>query len=309
MSEQNTIGLIGLGKMGYPMAEHLLEQAYQVITTDLNLELVQNITQQGAVGTSSLEELTNQLPQPKIILLSLPAGDPIDQTLAELIPHLSENDVVVDSSNSFYQDSRRRAVILREKNIYLLDVGISGGVSGARNGGCLMIGGDEQAFVTAKHLFTALSQNNSYQHLGPSGAGHFVKGIHNLVEYGYLQALVEGLAALKTVSDQEDFNLSVVKICHLWNQGSIVQSRLVEDAATALIQNPTLESISGSVYGQTHQEMVKLTEIAQSFGINLPACQTAIDARKESQIHPNYTSQFLNAIRQVFGGHQEWKKP
>jgi 6-phosphogluconate dehydrogenase len=299
------IGFIGLGKMGYRMAENLLEHDYDVIAYDINTKQVESISEKGAQGAQSLEEMFEYLVPSRTIVLSVPAGESTDKLISDLRRILSSGDVVVDSGNSFFEDSQRRAKYLADEGIDFLDVGISGGVTGARYGGCLMIGGDKNVYENLRSLFEDLSKEGSFQYLGKSGAGHLVKGYHNLVEYGYLQALAEGLVSINGVSQQEGMDIDLVDVCNIWNNGSIVESRLVGDAKVALSDD--LENISGSVFGQTQKEMESLVHLAGSLGLELPTCVSAVRARMKSQTNPTLAGQIINSIRNVFGGHKEWR--
>ena len=302
------IGLIGLGKMGYRIAERLVDHEYRVVATDTSSEPISQISDYGAVGKGSIEDLVKEMKSPRFIILSVPAGDITEEVISNLTPHLSPNDIVADSGNSFFEDSQRRARMLKKNGIYLLDVGISGGVDGARNGACLMIGGEREVYERVEHVFAALAQNGSYSYLGRNGAGHLVKGFHNLVEYGYLQALAEGLATISALSEQKGLGIGSTDVCDIWNKGSIIQSRLVGDARKALASDETLAGVSGSVIGQTISEMEQLVIIAQELGISVPSCGAAIRARIDSLDNPTRVGQITNATRRIFGGHEEWKE-
>jgi 6-phosphogluconate dehydrogenase len=299
--------MIGLGKMGFRMVEHLLEQNYQVFANDIDQKQMDTIEKKGAVVFGLIEKLVKTIPAPRRIIISIPA-ERVDTVLDELAKHLSDGDTIIETGNSFYKDSQNRAKKLLAKGIHFLDVGLSGGISGARHGACIMIGGDKQIFDKTENIFNALSKNGSYKYLGKSGAGHLVKGYHNFVEYGYMQSLAEGLATLKKISEKEEMDITCKDVCEIWNKGSIVQSRLVEDAKIAFSHDADLKGINGSVHGQTHKEMEKLAEIAKSMGIDVPSCEAAINVRKNSQNNPTYVGNILNAMRNVFGGHEEWKK-
>lgn len=302
------IGLVGLGKMGFRMAQRLLEQDFKVVAFDINKEFVEKIIKEGAIGVESLNEVVKNLESPRKILLSVPSNKILEQITFELKGKLSPRDIVIDLGNTFYKDSKIRAKSLAEKGIFLLDVGVSGGISGARNGACLMIGGKKEIFKSIEPLFKALSKNNSYKYLGNSGAGHLVKGYHNFVEYGYMQALAEGLVTLENISKKNDFDLNLMDVCDIWNRGSIVESRLVGDAKKAMETFRDLENVSGTVIGQTHEEMEKLVKIAEKFDVEVPVCKSAIEVRKKSVDNPSRIGKVLNAMRTIFGGHQEWKK-
>ncbi len=302
------LGLIGLGKMGFPVAENLLEKGFEVVATDVNSEAVEKIAEKGAAGTSSINELSENLPEtPKVIIVLVPA-EVVGNVLDELSLTLSEGDIILECGNSFYRDSQERAKKLAGKGIVFMDVGMSGGVSGARHGACLMIGGEKAAFEKAKPVFEALSKNGSCQYLGKSGSGHLAKGYHNLAEYGCLQSLAESLSTLNSISDKEGLNIELLKVCEIWNKGSIIESRISRDAETALKNNPSLEGISGSVTGQTRKEMEKLVKIANDYGVEVPSCEAAVRARADSRKAPTFAGKLTNAIRNVFGGHAEWKK-
>ena len=299
------VGLIGLGKMGFRMAERLLDHDFKVIVSDVDSDSVMRISRKGGIGKNSIKEMTEALSRPRCIMLSVPA-EAVDRVISELVPFLSEGDIIVDSGNSFFRDSQNRANKLKKKGVCFLDVGVSGGVGGARNGACLMIGGEEEVYLKIEKIFAALSKEGSYKYLGKSGAGHLVKGYHNLVEYGYLQALAEGLLSVNALSEKEDMGIDLKGVCDIWNKGSIVESRLVGDARVAL--EGRMEGISGSVRGQTQKEMEFLVEAANGIGAETPCCKAAIDARIASQSRPCAVGKLINAIRNVFGGHEEWKK-
>ncbi len=299
--------LLGLGKMGMAVAENLTEKGIDLLATDKSDDLVIEAKKREINAFGSLKELFGAASHPYIVGLLVPSPV-VDDAIAEIKPFLKEGDIIIDMGNSFFKDSIRRAKELKEKNIEFLDVGTSGGLSGARGGGCLMIGGKKETFLKTEWLFKAISKNNSYVYLGESGAGHLVKGYHNLVEYGYLQALAEGLVCIDEISKKEDIHINIIDVCSIWNRGSIAESRITRDAETALKTNPTLQGISGAVFGQTHKEMETLVNIAKDTGIDLFSCENAVKARILSQKKPTKTGKIINAIRNVFGGHQEWKK-
>ncbi|MAG72804.1 6-phosphogluconate dehydrogenase [archaeon] len=300
------IGIIGLGKMGFPMAENLLEKEFTVVGYDVITESVDTLATKGAQPASSVQELCGKLEAPRVILLSLPASV-VDTVLDELKTCLSQGDIIIESGNSFYKDSQQRAATLREKGICMLDVGISGGVYAARNGACCMIGGDREIFDKTEFVFKALSWNGSYKYLGKSGTGHLVKGYHNFVEYGYMQALAEGFMTLEKVSEKESLGINLRDICDIWNNGSIVESRLLDYTKKALETYGDLATIPGSVKGQTQSEMEILARIADNMGVSVPACKAAITFRTQSLAKPSRIGKLLNGMRNMFGGHQEWK--
>jgi len=307
MNEKKEIILIGLGKMGFGIMENLLGKKFRVGVYDANNELLKKAIEKGAEKISSLEEIKLKFSYNRVLIVCIPSGE-TGKIIEKLKTLLEPGDIVIDLGNSFYRDSKNRAEFLKEKRIKFIDAGISGGVEGARKGGCLMIGGEKETFEKIEYVFEALSKNNSYQYLGKSGSGHLVKGYHNLVEYGFLQALAEGLICVKEISEKEGININLVDVCKIWKQGSILESRLVKDAERALEKNPELEGVSGSVFGQTQKEMEKLLEIAKETGIKSPSCEAAVNERIESQKNPSVSGKIINVIRNVFGGHEEWRK-
>lgn len=307
MKRTSEIGIIGLGKMGYRIAQRLIEKKYRIIAYDIDEDLRNKIASEGAVIGENIVDYFKKFSGNKIIILSVPASG-VDEVLTEISKHMDKGDIILESGNSFYQETIKRHDRLIKKGIDLIDVGISGGITGARNGGCLMIGGNKGVFESIEELFVDMSKDGSYQYLGGSGSGHLVKGYHNFVEYGYLQSLAEGLVTLKTISDRSKFNISLLDVCTIWSRGSIVESRIVRDAKKAIEENPSLEGISGSVNGQTLYEMKKLAEIAYKYGVQTPACNVAIEVREKSLAKPSMIGKMINAIRNIFGGHQEWKK-
>ncbi len=303
MTMNKEIGFIGLGKMGYNMANRLIRHDYAVTAYDINQEVTTSLT--GAKSTSSITELVKILTPPRTIIISIPAGE-LDKLLNTLAPLLDADDIIIDSGNSFFQDTIERGKRLKLNGIRFIDCGVSGGISGAKDGACIMIGGDKDVFNTIEHIFKTLSRDNSYKYMGKSGSGHLVKGYHNLVEYGFLQSLAEGLVSINEVSLNNNMDIELKDVCNIWNNGSIVESRLVQDAEIAL--KNSLKDISGSVYGQTQLEMKQLINVAHEYKLYLPSCEAALNERLKSQEKPTLAGKIINATRRVFGGHQEWKK-
>jgi 6-phosphogluconate dehydrogenase len=300
------IGFIGLGKMGLPLAQRIVKSGEPLCVFDLNKDNVKRAVRSGAVGCLSISELADKLAKPKVIFLCVPAGKSIDLIVKQLGPHLAAGDTLIDLGNSFYQATQVRAKKLKQLGVTLIDVGVSGGVAGARSGACLMIGGDAGRVARLDKLFKSLSNNGSYRYVGRSGAGHFVKGFHNLIEYGYLQALAEGLASCAKLGKRAGLTVGLEELCDLWSQGSIIESRLVTDAKKAFQVNPRLLGIAGTVHGQTSGEMKKLIKLAKQAGVKPSAGEAAIKARINSRHQPTESGKIINAIRQVFGGHQDW---
>jgi len=237
------LGMIGLGRMGANMTERLVMGGHRVISFDRSPEAIQRVVDIGAVGAHSLADFVKQLTLPRAIWLMVPSGDPVDQTIEQLLPSLTPGDTIIDGGNSNYKDSIRRAQKLKPHGIHFVDAGTSGGVWGLKNGYCMMVGGEADVIARLEPIFKTLAPKDGYLHVGPNGAGHFVKMIHNGIEYGMLQAYGEGFELLKAAQ----FDLDLGKISHLWNQGSVVRSWLLELAESAFEKDPKLSSIKGYV--------------------------------------------------------------
>ncbi|MFC1571741.1 NADP-dependent phosphogluconate dehydrogenase [Candidatus Margulisiibacteriota bacterium] len=301
------LGFIGLGKMGFYLAQKIIAAGYNVCVYDSKKEIVSQVVNKGAQGSSSVREIGEKLVRPRVVMLCVPAGKVIDEIIEQLIPYLSKGDTLVDLGNSFYKDSQRRAKSLGKMKIHYIDVGVSGGIEGAKHGACLMIGGDKIQVYKQKHLFKSMSRNGSYQYVGKSGSGHLVKGYHNLIEYGYLQSLAEGLESLSRVGTSEGLAVNLEEVCAIWNKGSIIESKILADAQKAF-KECSLKNIKGTIYGQTLEEMKKLIKLANQAGVRVYSSAAAVKARINSRKNPTYSGKIVNAIRNVFGGHEEWKK-
>ncbi len=291
------LGYIGLGKMGINMVERLLEKKYQVVAYDRNSEAVRSIAKIGAVTSRSLKDLAEALPSPRLVWLMVPY-QAVDDVLQELFPFLTKGDTVIDGGNSPYKHSVRRAGELEQRGIDFLDAGVSGGPGGARSGACIMIGGKRDVFRKFELLFRDLAVEHGYAHVGKSGAGHFVKMVHNGIEYGMMQALAEGFSVLRASA----FDLNVAAVAELYNHRTVIESRLVGWLRTAYEQSgPDLAGISGSA-GQSGEGMWTL-EAARELGVAVPVIQASFDFRLQSQKQPSYTGKIISALRQQFGGH------
>lgn len=295
------IGVIGLGKMGANVARHLKEQGWRVIghaTTPISSRKLEG---EGIKGAATLKELVEQLSSPRIIWLMMPAGQGVDTALfgkGNLTTLLKKGDIVVDSGNSFYKDSIRRAKILSKKGIYFIDVGYSGGPYGARNGGSLMIGGERKTFKKLEPLFRALACKGGYQFFPGAGAGHFVKMVHNGIEYGMMQALGEGFAILR----KSKYKLDLKNVVDIYNHGSVIESRLVGWLEAAFkAHTDALTDVSGSV---AHTgEGLWTVQTAKEMGIAAKVIEDAFKFRINSHKHPDYTGKVVSALREQFGGH------
>ena len=291
------LGMIGLGRMGANMTERLVLGGHRVITYDRSGEAIQRVVDRGALGARSLADFANQLSPPRAIWLMVPSGDPVDQTIEQLLPILAKGDVIIDGGNSNYKDSIRRAEKLKPQGLHFVDAGTSGGIWGLKVGYCLMIGGEPEIVARLEPIFKTLAPKDGFLHVGPSGAGHFVKMIHNGIEYGMLQAYGEGFELLKT--SQFDFDLG--KISHLWNQGSVVRSWLLELCESAFAKDPKLDTIKG--YVQDSGEGRWTVAEAVEKGVPAPVLMLSLFARFASRQQDSFSAKVIAALRNEFGGH------
>jgi len=291
------LGYIGLGKMGYNMVERLLEKGHQVVAFDRNPEAIKAVKSKGAQSADTLAALVPVLPSPRLVWIMVP-HQAVDAVLKELMLLLVKGDVVVDGGNSPYKESIRRSHELEAKGIDFLDAGVSGGPAGARSGACIMVGGRKEVFRKFEPLFRDLSVPGGYGYMGKSGAGHFVKMVHNGIEYGMMQALAEGFAVMKA----SDFGLDLTRITDVYNHKSVIESRLVGWLQSAFEQyGEDLKDISGSA-AQSGEGMWTV-EAGKELGVPTPVIQGALDFRLQSQKNPSYTGKLISAMRNQFGGH------
>jgi 6-phosphogluconate dehydrogenase len=295
------IGMIGLGRMGSNMTRRLLDGGHHVVVYDPIKEATEVLVAQGATGSVSITNLIEKLAPPRAIWLMVPSGEPTESTIDIMAVELSQGDVVIDGGNSNYKDSVRRASTLLEKGIKFLDAGTSGGIWGLKEGYCLMVGGDIEAFNRMEPIFRTLapSLQDGYGHVGPSGAGHFVKMVHNGIEYGLMQAYAEGFELMQA---KREFNLDLPQIAEIWRYGSVVRSWLLDLAAAALKEDPKLESIQPYVEDSgegrwTVQESIDLA-------VPAPVMALSLQARFRSRQEQPYGAKLLAALRQQFGGHR-----
>ena len=296
------LGYVGLGKMGFNMVERLLKKGYAVVAFDTYEESVKRAAALGAETARSLKALIRSLSAPRLIWIMVP-HEAVDSVLKEVIPWLDPGDTIIDGGNSHYKESIRRAHDLEKTGIGFIDAGVSGGPAGALEGACIMAGGRKELFDTYEGLFRDLSVPQGYAYVGTHGAGHFVKMVHNGIEYGMMQALAEGFAVMKA----SGFDLDLTRIADLYNHGSVITSRLVgwlEDAYREY--GDKLDAISGSVAQSGEGEWT--IESAREFEIDTPVLEDAVTFRKRSQEHPTYTGQILSALRNQFGKHDVFKK-
>ncbi len=291
------VGFIGLGRMGLAMVERLAKRRHRVVAYDQDAEKVKAACRKGARPANSLGGLLSQLRKPRVVWLMVPAGAPVAAVLRNLDTHLEADDIVIDGGNSFYRDSMERADTLKQQDIHFLDVGTSGGIWGLKMGYCLMIGGDTKAFKRAQPLFKTLAPKDGYAHVGPSGAGHFTKMVHNAIEYGMLEAYGEGFELMH----QSEFGLDLHQLARLWNQGSVVRSWLLELTEAALARDPKLDKIRGYVEDSGEGRWSIIDSVER--GVPMPAIALSLYARFRSRQKESFSAKVIAALRQQFGGH------
>ena len=294
------LGLIGLGKMGGSMAERLRLGGHQVVGFDFNADAVARLTASGNAGVSSLEELAQNLKGRRAIWIMVPQGDPVDQTIAKLEPLLNPGDILIDGGNSNYKDSMRRYKEVTAKGLQFLDVGTSGGVWGLKEGYSMMIGGDKEPVEYLRPIFETLAPaaDKGWGHVGPGGAGHFVKMIHNGIEYGMMQAYAEGFTIL--VKKQE-MALNLPQIAEIWRYGSVVRSWLLDLIADALGRNPTLAGLEAFVEDSGEGRWTVMEAI--DLNVSAPVITESLMRRIRSREVNNFTDRMLAILRSEFGGH------
>jgi len=291
------IGLIGLGRMGLNMGRRWLQGGHAVHAFNRTFAKTEELAKEGAVAARTLQELVAQLKAPRIVWLMLPAGPVTDLHFAELATLLSPGDIVIDGGNNYYKNDLVHAEQLATKKIAFLDAGVSGGVWGLKNGYCTMIGGDEAAFRTMEPLLKTLAPDNGYLYCGGVGAGHFVKMIHNGIEYGMMQAIAEGFEILQA----SPYKTDSYAVAQLWNKGSVVRSWLMELAEEAFRKNPTLKDVSG--YVEDSGEGRWTVQQAVESGVSAPVITAALYQRFVSRQTDPFSFRTLAALRNEFGGH------
>ncbi len=282
------IGMVGLGRMGVGIAERLRRTGHEVVGYDRNPEVSE---------VRSLEELVGALSPPRVVWVMVPAGGPTESTLKQLADLVSSGDILVDGGNSYYKDSMRRAKELGARGIRFLDIGTSGGIWGLEVGFCLMVGGPRDAFEAVEPILRGLAPDNGYAHIGPSGAGHFTKMVHNGIEYGMLQAYAEGFDLLHA----SEFDVDLRQIAALWNQGSVVRSWLLELAERAFAKSPKLESLRGYVddSGEGRWTVLEAVERGIPAGVIAQSLFNRFASREEN----SFAMRVIAALRNEFGGH------
>jgi 6-phosphogluconate dehydrogenase len=320
------IGLIGLGRMGGNMTRRLVGGGHDVVVWDQNADAVQTVGRSGATGAASISDLVSRLAPPRAVWVMVPAGDPTEQTVTHLAEHLQQGDTIIDGGNTHFKDDVRRASTLAPRGIHYLDVGTSGGVWGADRGYCLMIGGPEHAAARLIPIFRTLAPGQGqvapsrgldtskttaqegFLYCGPSGAGHFVKMIHNGIEYGLMQSYAEGFdilrnASASTLPEEHRYNLNLGAIAELWRRGSVVSSWLLDLAALALAADPQLAQFAGRVADSGEGRWTVDAAIEEE--VSADVLTTALYARFRSRRDHTFAEKLLSALRAQFGGHVE----
>jgi 6-phosphogluconate dehydrogenase len=294
------IGMIGLGRMGGNMTERLLRGGHRVVGYTRNAEAVKAVVAKGAIGADSLPALAKKLSPPRAVWLMLPAGNPVDETIHQLLPHLSRGDMVIDGGNSNYKDSIRRAKELKEHAIDFVDVGTSGGIWGLTEGYCLMAGGDRKVVERLKPIFETLAPqpDRGWGHVGPNGAGHFVKMIHNGIEYGLMQAYAEGFALMER---KTEFTLDLHQIAEVWRYGSVIRSWLLDLIARALAENPDLRGIKPYVEDSGEGRWTAFEAV--DMDVSTPIITLSLLQRLRSRDQQSFADKLLAMMRYQFGGH------
>jgi 6-phosphogluconate dehydrogenase len=292
------LAMIGLGKMGGNMTERLMRDGHQVVVFDRTPEVVQKYAALGAIGTGSLAEVARKLTAPRVVWIMVPAGKPVDDTIAALLPGLFKGDIIIDGGNSNFHDTMRRAAELEQKGINFVDSGTSGGIWGLENGYCLMIGGTPEAYAICEPIFKSLAQADGYAHMGPPGSGHYVKMVHNGIEYGNLQAYAEGYEILHA---SKDFKLDLHKIARVWNHGSVVRSWLNELAEIAFERDANLDALKG--YVEDSGEGRWTVQEAIDLDVPAPVITLSLLVRLRSRQSDSFGAKVIAALRNEFGGH------
>ncbi len=297
------LGMIGLGRMGGNMSERLMKGGHEVVVFDRAQAAVDKYAGLGATPAHSLAEVTSKLKAPRVVWIMVPAGKPVDDTIAELEREMSKGDVIIDGGNSNFHDSMRRAADLQSKGIEFIDAGTSGGIWGLANGYCLMVGASASAFTLCEPIFKTLAPADGYARMGPPGSGHYVKMVHNGIEYGMLQAYAEGYEILHA---SKEFKLDLHSIAGVWNHGSVVRSWLNELAEAAFERDGDLADLRG--YVEDSGEGRWTVQEAIDLNVPAPVITLSLLARLRSRQSDSFSAKVIAALRNEFGGHAVKKK-
>jgi len=320
------LGMVGLGKMGANMTRRLMRGGHELVVTDLSADNVKHLASDGAVASTSLDDFVGKLGKPRIAWLMVPAGDPTEKTVQSLAQRMQEGDILIDGGNSYYKDDVRRSSELKAKGIHYLDVGTSGGVWGLERGYCMMIGGPREVVQQLDPIFKTLAPGrgdiprtpgrekmpgtaeDGYLYCGPSGAGHFVKMVHNGIEYGIMQAYAEGFDIFRNATSKElredlRYDLNLADIAEVWRRGSVISSWLLDLTAMALIENPTLSNFTGSVSDSGEGRWTVQAAVEEA--VPADVLTASLYARFRSRQEHTFAEKILSAMRYKFGGHVE----
>lgn len=292
------VGLIGLGRMGYNLALNMRDNKYDVHAFNRSREKVDEVIEEGIKGYYTVEEMVLALDDRKVIWMMIPAGNPIDNMIDTLLPMLKENDILIDGGNSFYTDTLRRGDYLQQYGIHYIDAGTSGGIDGARNGACMMVGGDKEPIDYLENFFKSLNVENGYLHCGHRGSGHYVKMVHNGIEYGMMQAIGEGFSIL----DKCPFKLDHEAVARVWSNGSIIEGLLMTLTEKVFQHNEDLNNIIPIVDASGEGEWTVLEAVRLK--VSAPIISNSLFIRYSSKDKKSYSNKVVSALRNEFGGHK-----
>lgn len=295
------VGLIGLGKMGLNLGKNLMDHKHEVAAFDLNTSAVEEMKEYGATGVSSLNELVQSLQSPRILWVMVPHAV-VDSVIDEVTPLLSKGDILIEAGNSHYKESIRRYEQLKKDGIHFMDAGTSGGMEGARNGACYMIGGDQEAWDIVEPIFRDTAVENGYLYAGKAGSGHFLKMIHNGIEYGMMAAIGEGFEVL----EKSEFDYDYEKVSRVWNNGSVIRSWLMELTENAFSKDAKLDEIKGVMHSSGEGKWT--VETALDLQTATPVIAMSLLMRYRSLDNDTFTGKVVAALRNEFGGHAVEKK-
>lgn len=296
------IGLVGLGKMGYNLALNMLSHGHTVVAYNRTPDKTKNIEKEGAIGAYSLEEMVEKLEKRRVVWLMVPAGQVVDDIIDKLLMLLDKNDIIIDGGNSNYKDTLRRYEKIKSNGIDFVDIGTSGGIEGARYGVCAMVGAEDEVFKYIEPLLKDISVENGYLHTGRNGSGHFVKMVHNGIEYGMMQAMGEGFEILQ----KSGFDLDLKEIARVWNHGSVIRGWLMELMENAFKKDPKLETIKGVMHSSG--EGLWTAQTALELGVPAPIITNSVFMRYRSEQEDTFAGKVVAALRNEFGGHAVEKK-
>ena len=298
------IGFIGLGRMGKNMVFRLLAKQHKVVVWNRSLDAVQEVASKGGIGSSSIADLCKKLKSPRMVWIMIPQGQPVTDAIDELLPHLHKGDLIIDGGNSRFTDSAKRYEMLKTKGISFMDIGTSGGLAGAKVGYCFMAGGDLESYQRIEPALKDMAIDQGLLYCGPAGSGHYVKMVHNAIEYGMMQAIAEGFELLDQGTYQGKLNLA--KVSKLWTHGSIVRGLLMDLCASALKKDPSLAGLKAYVddSGEGRWSAIEAIDKAVPFTVNT----YAVHARFASRQPESFAMKMLAALRNEFGGHEVKKK-